>query len=608
MKAAGRFLLVLAILSMLLVAVASAQEVGPGEGAPIIESNIGDDPATFNPVISSDATSSTVTQYMYPAIVALDPVTLEERPMVDGGLAESWEYDETGTVVTINLRQDLTWSDGTPITANDYMWAADAVRSGLTTSPRTYVFYELADGSKSGGFVYAYEMLDDYTLQFTLGDVTENEDGTVTISPNCVAFSDINDITPVPAHIFSEAFGTDYASMSDDPYFISPATFGAFTNPILATGQSVSMVANVDYPDAQLGYVVPSEWILVNVEDQTVEFERFLAGEFTYAAIGQQNQGEIRAGDYDFQIIEYPSNGYTYMGYNLADPNNPQPGLDENGDYIDQGMHPVLGDVMVRQAFAHAIDINGMIGTAPDGDNPATGILEGNGAPAVTHNHPVSWVDPGLEPYAYDPELAASMLEEAGWVDNDGDGIRECTGCKYAVEVDADYEGTPMSFELLTNAGNNVRELSGQSIQTQLGEIGVDVQFSAIEFSTLVDELLGQQFDAIIIGWNLGLPFDPDGRNFFSADKDRPGSGFGLTSYQNPELEDLWAEAASYPGCDREARTPLYQEAMSMLYRDQPYMWLYYGSVMTAAQANVENFDPLPYAVNWNIDAWTVRD
>jgi hypothetical protein len=45
-----------------------------------------------------------------------------------------------------------------------------------------------------------------------------------------------------------------------------------------------------------------------------------------------------------------------------------------------------------------------------------------------------------------------------------------------------------------------------------------------------------------------------------------------------------------------------------MLYEDQPYLWLFAGNVMIAAQANLENFDPLPYNANWNIDSWTVTD
>src|SRR5690606_14762813 len=154
---------------------------------------------------------------------------------------------------------------------------------------------------------------------------------------------------------------------------------------------------------------------------------------------------------------------------------------DENGNYIEQGLHPIFGDVRVRQAFAHGINVLEMIGTRPDGDNPATGILEGNGFPVAIADHPVFsstrdlYTEMGVEVRAYDPELAASLLEEAGWVVGDGDGIRECAGCLYATEVDSSFEGSPLTFVLITNSGNNTREAIGETVKAQLAEVGFDV-------------------------------------------------------------------------------------------------------------------------------------
>lgn len=146
-----RFLLIGLCLALLGAAVLPVLAQGPGEGGVITTENIGGDPSTFNPLLGSDTASSYVYGWLYPAIHGLDPATGAPTPMVDGALAESWEYDDTGTVLTIHLRQDLAWNDGTPITARDYLWAVDAVRSGLTSSPRTYVFDTLADGTPAGG-------------------------------------------------------------------------------------------------------------------------------------------------------------------------------------------------------------------------------------------------------------------------------------------------------------------------------------------------------------------------------------------------------------------------------------------------------------------------
>lgn len=615
MKRFTHFLMVGALLTlvMALVGPAAAQDAEPNTGGVIIEGNIGSDPSSFNPLIGNDTTSSDIYGKMYPDIIAINPETLRSEPMQLGGLAESWEYDESGTVLTLHLRQDLVWSDGTPITADDWIWAADAVRSGETSSPRTSAFTTLADGTQAGGFVDSYEKIDDFTIEFVLGQPIFDDEGNVTeITPNCTAIDSISDVSVVPSHLYDAAFGMDYAAMDSDPFFVPTATFGPFTDPFFEAGVQVSMLGAAEYSDAVLGYVSPSEYVQLIVPDTTVEYERFLAGELTFIGVSADRQNDFRelAAEEGYQVFESPQNGYTYVGWNVADPANPQPGLDENGQLVDQGIHPIFGDVLVRQAMAYAIDTTSMIGTRPDGDTPASGILEGNGYQAVTHNsgEGVTFVDPGLDPYPFDQEKALEMLAEAGWSDQDGDGQLECNDCLYAREVDPDYNGTPMSFSLTTNAGNDVRERVGQTIREQLGQIGITVEYEAIDFGALVDLLLSQTHDAIIIGWSLGLPFDPDGRWAFSAESDIPGAGFAFTSYNNEELNDLWQEATTVPGCDPEARVELYQQAMQILYEDQPYLWLVINNVMAAAQPNVENWDPLPAANLWNMDAWSVLE
>lgn len=613
MKRLVRFMSAAVALSLLGVVLlpSLAQDASmAGQGGTVVEANIGDDPTTFNPIISSDTSSSAVHSLLYPAIIALDDRTLEETPGAEGGMAESWEYDETGTKLTIKLRQDLVWGDGTPVTADDYLWSFNAVKSGTTSSPRTYVFYQLDDGTVVGGSIFGAEKVDDFTLVVTLGTAVTDDAGAWTgeITPSCIALSDINDITPVPAHIFGPKFDADLTSMDADPYFVGP-TWGPFKDPYLEFGVQVSLLADQSYPDAVGGFISPGEWIYRQVENSNVMYERFLAGDFTYIGVPSNKQNEFRpiAAERGFQVIEYPQNGYIYMGYNMADPLNPKNGRDENGQIQDQGQHPIFGDKMVRQALAHGVDVRSFIGERGTDGAAGTGILQGNGFEIATHNHPgLSWVDPGLEPYAFDQAKAVEMLNAAGWKDEDGDGILECRGCKYAAEVDPAFEGQQLKFTLNTNAGNVIREAIGESIKAQLAEIGVVVDFQAIEFGALLDRMDAQDYDAIIIGWSLGLPFNPDAANIFGAGADIVGSGFNAGSYYNADLEALWMQAASVPGCSREDRADLYAQAMRLLYDDQPYMWLYAGITMAAAQPNVKNWDPLNYNPAWNLTSWSI--
>lgn len=622
--------ILIALLAAIAMPLAAQDDIvepsAPGEGGVIVQSNIGSDPSSFNPLIGNDTTSSQVYGFMYPSIITTDPETFVLTPNIDGGLAESWEYDESGTLLTINIRQDMFWSDGEQITADDWLWAVDAVRSGVTSSPRTSAFYQTDDGTVIGGPIHSVTQIDDFTVEVSLGTVATdengenivNEDGTFELLPACDALTTVNDVSVVPEHVYAAQFGDDYAAMDSDPYFYPGATFGPFNDPFLDFGVQVSLLADQTYSDTTaLDYVAASEWVYQVVADQNVAYERFLAGDFSVLGVGASNQNDFRAladetGDY--QYIEYPANGYTYLGFNLADPTNPQPGRDQDGNYIDQGIHPIFGDVLVRQAFAHGINVLEMIGTGPTEDASATGILEGNGFPIAVHDHPVFsqteelYSELGVGVREYDPELAASLLEEAGWVDGDGDGVRECTGCLYASTVDESFEGSPLEFTLLTNAGNVSREAVGETIKAQLEELGWVVDFQAIEFGTLVDELLGQQFDALIIGWSLGLPFTPGDslEGLFSVGNDVPGAGFNYTSYANQEFNDILVEMGALPGCDPEVRNEAYARAQQLMWEDAPYVWLFAGNVMAAAQGNLANYDPIPNNAQWNIDDWVL--
>ncbi len=213
----------------------------------------------------------------------------------------------------------------------------------------------------------------------------------------------------------------------------------------------------------------------------------------------------------------------------------PQPGQDEEGNLIEQDPHPILSEHAVRLAMAHALDYQSII------DN----VYLGQGYPIASNVLPaVDWAyDPSIEPYAYDPELSAQILDEAGWVDSDGDGVR-------------DRDGQTLSLSLMTNAGNTTREDMGVLVQDQLNALGFDITFEAIDFGTLVDQLLGQTFDMVIIGWT-GLGTDPNDESFWHTENDVPGSSFNFVSFQNERVNELLKEGVSIPGCAPEDRAPV---------------------------------------------------
>ena len=569
----------------------SAQEAedapGPGLGGIVIDGSTAGDPATFNPLIGSDTASSDVYSWLYPAIIGVSPHTGLEEPNLAGAMASGWEYDETGTVLTIHLRDDISWNDGTPITSADYLWSVNATRSGQIDSPRAGIFETMADGTPAGGKIVSVEAPDDYTVVVTFNEA------------DCISFSDVNDVTPVPAHIFAELYGDDYAAIMEEPRRIPTVSFGAFKDVEFAAGERISLLADQSYPDSILGFVSPSEMVTLQVADENVATERFIGGEFSILAVPAKRQAEFRT---DPELLEFPryeftSNGFSFFAMNHANPDNPQPGLDADGNLIAQEPHPVLGDVLVRQAISHAVDMDALI----------EGIRDGNGFKVATHTIPTSWVyNPDLQ-YEYNPELAMEKLTQAGWIDHDEDPdtARVCQDCLFAREVDAEYNGSDLTLDLHTSAGSEIGEQMGLFFQSEMNKVGFDARFEAVDWgSAFLPELVGQTFDMNLLGWSLGLPVNPDISSFYYPEVDVPGSGFNFGSYYSAELIELNDQARVVPGCDTETRAALYEQAQEILFNDMPYFYMYVSEAMTAVLPGTMNWNPTPFSRTYSIDAW----
>jgi len=564
---------VLALFSLLVMPLA-AQDEG-GQGGIIVEGNLGGDPATFNPIVTNDTSSALVSSLLFPVLVGIDPETTIFTPGAPGSLATDWTVSEDGTVYTFTLRDDWMWTDGTPITSADVQFGFDAVASGATSSPLSYIL----------DFVKSVESPDPQTVVVTFN------------SAACNNINNLAAVPVVPAHILQELIGDDFANLDTLEWNLAPdVTAGIFSFGEFRPSEQVGLVPDQTYPDAQLGYVNPSGWVYKNIPDENVMNEQFLAGELTINSPPLERYDEFRervaAGEY--QSAEWSSNGYNWIAWNLADPENPQNGLDEDGNPIDQGNHPIFGDVRVRTAFAMAVNIDDII----------AGAAFGQGTRVNTASVPTSWAYnadiPGIE---YDPEAASALLTEAGWIDDDDDPTTP------RVAQDALYaeDGALLEFDLITNSGNVTREAIGTVVQDQLGQVGAKVNFTPIDFNVAVEQITGQTFDAMILGWSLSFPDDPDFSFAFAPQNDVVGSGFDFVSYNNPEVTELLDQANNLPGCDPEERAALYQQAQALLAEDQPYMFLFAATTLVVAQPNLEGFAPYPNQTRWNIDTWSLQ-
>jgi peptide/nickel transport system substrate-binding protein len=586
MRKLFKYLLVGAAVSLtgaLAIVPAVAQD-GPGQGGIIIEATFSGDPASFNPIIASDTASRRIIGRIFPGFLAADPsqgiiVPSEPgNPLAANALVSGWTVSEDGTTYTFTLRQDLTWNDGTPITAADSIYTWNAIQAGgqnIVSTPLTYVLDSIA----------SVEAIDDYTIVVTFN------------SAECTALNYAAAIAPVPSHILP----SDLSALNDDPFNLSPqVTSGPFNFGEIRPSEQVSLLANQNYTDAALGYVSPEGFIYKQVPDQTVVVEQFLAGETNVidnAPVNRRSDIYAAADAGSKQVYRFPGVAWDYLALNTADPDNPQNGADANGNPIDQGHHPIFGDPRVRTALSRGLDVDAMVDAA----------LFGEGSRMTSFIIPASWAyHTELPPIAYDPAAASALLDEAGWVDHDNNPAtpRIAQGAMYSPD------GTPLRFTLFTNQGNSRREAIGTLVQDQLAQIGVQVDFQTIDFNTLLDIMDSQTFDSFILGWRNGYPDDPDVTQLFTPVGDVVGGGSNDVSYYNArfvELNTLAKSATSTNGCDPEVRAGFYREMQEIFQQDLPYVPLFTQDGMYGADASLSPWTPYGGGENlyWNVDQWT---
>ncbi len=578
------------LLTALCLPALAQDEPGTASGAPLILPNFGADPATFNPILSNDGTSNAIIDRIFPDFIGVDDDSGFFAPGVAGALVTDWSVSDDNLVYTFTLRDDLAWSDGTTVTSADVQYFWDALNDPTVTASGS--FTSLRD------IIASVESPDPQTVVVTFNN------------PDCNAINSAGALQVVPAHYYTQLF-PERADMNDSEFNMNPeVTAGTFTFLNFRPGEQVTLKASETYPDST---VVPQGWIYKNVADQTVQAEQFLAGQLTYMGVPTARVPEfgelVEAGDY-FGHYSTRAN-MRFMAFNMADPSNPQPGLDEEGNRIDQGQHPIFGGYTVDgEPTPGGLKVRQALNYGMNFEEINNGVFANTGIQMATHSRPDNWAHPtDMEVYPYDPDMANQLLDEAGWIDEDGDGVRECVSCDY-LSVDPSFAGSPLEFTYSTNAGNTSQEAMGVLLQDQWAEIGAKVNFEAIDFNVLVDNFTAQTFDAVSIFWGFGFPFDPDGlTDVFSVDADIPGSGFNTGSFYNARFEELIDTARALPGCDVNERKELYQEAYGIVKENSPWIHIGIGQTLVVAQPNVEGWAPKPSAALealYNEESWFI--
>ncbi|HKB26362.1 MAG TPA: peptide-binding protein [Methylomirabilota bacterium] len=340
----------------------------------------------------------------------------------------------------------------------------------------------------------------------------------------------------------------------------SPVGTGAYRFREWKPGEKVVLVANPDYFEGQpyisrvVYRIIPSQaTIFLELKARGVDAAGLTALQF-------KRQTEYPAFRKAYHKYEYPANAYTYLGFNLKDPR--------------------FADRRVRQAIAHAIDKQELI----------DGVLLGLGRDATGPYKPGTWAhNPNVKRYPHDMAKARALLAEAGWKAND-DGVL------------VDTHGQPFAFELLTNQGNDERKKVAEIVQASLKDLGIHVDIRVIEWASFLKEYIKKRrFDAIILGWGIGL--DPDQYEIWHSSKTGPDE-LNHISYTNPEVDALLEQGRR--SCRQAERKTYYDRLQAILAEDQPIVFLYFRDALPVVSSRVRGIVPAPNGIRYNFNEWYV--
>jgi peptide/nickel transport system substrate-binding protein len=447
------------------------------------------------------------------------------------GLASSWRVSADGLIITFILREDVLWHDGQPFSAADVEFTFKAIVNPAVGSPRQADFPLVAE----------FKAVDDTTFVVTLADA------------DCSILYDLGSVSIVPQH----ALGDD--DMQTSPFNVSPVGTGPFAFGEWVKGDHVTLLRNPRYwrkaPHLDA-------WTYKVVTDAEALLASLKAGQLDVVPLPLEDLDSVKAASH-FQIHRYPANEYYFIGYNTD--------------------HSILGDIRLRQALSQAVDRQRLVDQ----------ILEGQGQLLDTGLLPAHWAYPQeLAGYPFDPVRAAQLLAEAGWVDNDGDGIR-------------DRDGEPLRLRLTTNGGNPTREAIAILAQQYYLAVGVAAEVELMNWGDFLEDTFTHDFDMVVFSWPLAP--DPNGWELWHSSESVLNSGFNFVSYHNPRVDELLLQGLRAPKCDKARRAAIYSEIATVLAKDQAYAFLFTPYNLMAVSERVVGVAPGPFAgLHWNVADWYV--
>jgi len=476
------------------------------------------------------------------------------------GLVTKIDVSDDLMTFTYHIRDDITWSDGQPLTANDVAYTLNLYKGNHAYLPQGYL--SLIDGE--------VRVVDDYTVQWDTKEPTGLYSGKTAYMYDYI----------LPEHVFKDiAKPKQYENVpqvASGPFMITDYKVGEF----------VQMERNPYWagPKPAVDEII---WRPFKNEDALSEALK--QGEVDFAYFGSPNI---------FNNIKSAPNIETMVG---SIPSFDEIGMNTGSAYEDAGNgftphgdgHPALTDPIVRRAIRMAIN----------SDELNQKVLLGYGIPGTTIVPPVSvegarWEPTGDDLIKWDIAGANKLLDDAGYVDTDGDGVRE-------MPPGSLDPGRPLEFRYYTRTSEQTSIDASKFVSEWLGEIGIKTDVEAITSGKLGDLINAGTYDLFSWGW---IPDpDPDSAlGWFTCDSRPPdGTTYGNNDsyYCNPEYDKLYQEQKAE--LDPTKRWDIVHEMQKMYYEDSPYAIMWYSPLFSAWRTDrFTGYRPQPSPNGDPLEGW----
>ena len=545
------------------------------------------DPNSFNYILSEGSPS--VLDLVYEGLISQNGITGELEP----GMAESWEISDDKRRVVFTLREGLQWSDGEPLTTDDVVFTYNDIifNEEIPTDYR-----DILRIGKSGALPKVRK-IDGRRVEFTIPEPFApflRYTGGLAILPAHALKPSLEKKGPDGNLEFLRMWDTDTDPkkiVGNGPYILDSYT----------PAQQVVLRRNPYYwKKGQKGEPQPyiERFIWKIVESTDTQLLQFRSGGLDVLAVPPDNFALLKQGENRGQYTIYrggPEMSTTFLTFNLNKAKN-----SKGQPLVDPVKSRWFNNVAFRKAIAHAIDRQKMI------NNVYRGLGEPQNSPIYKQSPYYLSPEEGLPVYDYNVEQAKKLLREAGFKYNNRGEL-----------LDAD--GKRVRFSMMTNSGNKLREAIGAQMKQDLGKIGIQVDFNAINFNTMLEKIYTtRQWDSYI-GKIGGGGVEPNGGantwlvkgglhgfNLASQESEPPLIGWEASDWEK-EIESLYIQGAQE--LDEAKRKAIYAQSQRITQENLPFIYLVNPLDMSAVRDRVQGvrYSALGGAL-WNLPELQIQD